>query len=125
VDALAGVMRARRPRVVLGFEPLRDPNYSLHGHHLAAGLAAMLAVHRAADAGAPLVGQAWMPERHWVVVPPYVRSPSLVEVQGDGASKRRAVAAHRSQRFSLARLERGLEAGQPDASLERWHLAQS
>lgn len=104
VGSFVKSIRAQRPLALLSFDPTRDPNYSLHGHHLAVGTAVALAVHLAADgAFFPEHGAPWAVQRHDVVVPNDAKSTlPLTHISVDAARKRAALQAHGSQPFSLA-----------------------
>jgi LmbE family N-acetylglucosaminyl deacetylase/predicted TPR repeat methyltransferase len=113
-------IRARRPRVLMGFESSRDPNYSLHGHHLAMGTVTALAFHLAADPRAfREQGLApWAPEAMYGVVAPEAKSDRRTVVDGGRDLRSAALSAHQSQTFSL---QTALEA---DGGREAWHLVQ-
>lgn len=111
VKAIAGALARHRPRVVLTFDATRDPNYSLHGHHLAVGAAVAVAAARAGD---PTL------EALWTAVAPAEVGPDGVRVTAAAdPHKRAAIARHVSQGFSSARLLEALDRGEaPD---EGWN----
>ncbi len=121
LEKLVRAIREQRPRAILGFDPTRDPDWGLHGHHLAMGLATAVAVHLAADPRAfPEQGLApWSVAEQWAVVPPGSRGGRQVTVDVDAAKKRAALAAHHTQSFSLDG-----KLAQPGGT-ERWHLFQA
>lgn len=101
VDHIADAIDRHRPRVVLSFHPEHDPNFSLHGHHLACGEACKRAMAQAS----------FQPRRHLAVVHPQMAQAGLaVAIEGPALEvKRQAIAAHASQAFSSARLLERLE----------------
>jgi bacillithiol biosynthesis cysteine-adding enzyme BshC len=104
LDDLVTELRRARPRRVLGLHPNVDPNLSLHGHHLGLGLLLAIAFHAAADPTfAPEAGPAWAIEEHRVVMAP-CHAAWAEPFEVDRQVKRRALQAHRSQRYSTARL---------------------
>jgi LmbE family N-acetylglucosaminyl deacetylase/predicted TPR repeat methyltransferase len=128
LESLVRQIRRDRPRTMLSFDSERDPNFSLHGHHLGTGVAAMLAFHLAADPNAfpeqIEEGLApWAPLQHWVVVPPDSAGRTK-DVEFDPATKLAALRAHRSQSYSTERLIERLESAR-GSSKERWHLLQA
>lgn len=130
LEALVREIRKARPMMLLSFDPSRDPNHSLHGHHLGIGLASMLAFHLAADARAfpqHVAGglRPWAVGSHQVVVPNAVGSGRLTRVPIDGAVKRAALRAHASQLYSTEWLIQALDRDDPDARIETWHLLQA
>ncbi len=109
LGALTRTIRQRRPRALLSMAPDRDPNYSLHGHHLACGVAVAIAFHLAGDPDWPACSDIlpWGPGLHRVLAPPHTADADTIAVAVSGealARKRAAVAAHESQRYSTARL---------------------
>lgn len=107
VDVVRSI-RAHRPVTVLSLDPEVDPNYSLHGHHLALGLLVAVAFHLAADAEfAPDVGPPWAPLEHRVMSP--LAEATFGEVvELDRGRKRTALLAHASQAYSTASVLRAL-----------------
>jgi LmbE family N-acetylglucosaminyl deacetylase/predicted TPR repeat methyltransferase len=120
VESIVHQVRERRPRVLVGFESSRDPNYSLHGHHLAMGVATAVAFHLAADPQAFMEqGLApWAADAMYGVVAPEAKSDRRTVVDGGRETRRAALSAHQSQTFSL---QRALEA---EGGVEAWHLVQ-
>jgi LmbE family N-acetylglucosaminyl deacetylase len=129
--ASASAIRCHRPRVILTMAPDRDPNFSLHGHHLASGLVAMLAFHLAAmptraagqDDLANMVP--WAARAHWVLTPPHAGDARTFNIAVDPELKLAAVRKHRSQRYSSARLIAALERREPWTLLETLELLQA
>jgi LmbE family N-acetylglucosaminyl deacetylase len=118
--AVVRCIRAHRPNTVLSLDPEVDPNYSLHGHHLALGLLVTVAFHLAADPDfAPHVGASWAPLEHRVMSP--LAEADLGEVvEIDRERKRAALLAHASQHYSTASLLRALaDASQPAVEVSR------
>jgi len=112
LERMVRSIRENRPRTLLTFDAVHDPDYALHGAHLGVGIAATLAFHLAADPQAfpeqIAAGlRPWAVERHAVVVSPERKDPH----------KAQALAAHRSQRYSLEHV--------PVKGTERWHIVQS
>jgi len=118
VDRLEKLLRDVRPRAIVTMDSIRDPNYSLHAHHLACGAAALVAAGLAASgdgAGWPLAGL-------WTVQPSHVgadmRAASdgvplgLAQIPVDIDRKLAALAAYPSQGYSTQRLIADLEASQ-------------
>ncbi len=122
IDRLVDLFREVRPRVIVTMDPIRDPNYSLHAHHLACGAAALVAAGlSASDEGGEgsLAGL-------WTVQPSHVAAD--VRAAGDRATetdtlglaqipveigrKLAALAAYPSQGYSTQRLVEALEAAQ-------------
>ncbi len=120
LEALVARIRRHRPRVVLGFEAGRDPNYSLHGHHLAAGTLTTEAVRLAAEPGGE--GAPWHCMAQWAVVNPEELPADGVRIEASLDPKARALKAHRSQAFSTRRLLERLASA--TGEVEAWHLVQ-
>jgi bacillithiol biosynthesis cysteine-adding enzyme BshC len=120
LESLVYQIRKYKPRLILGFESSRDFFYSLHGHHLALGLASAIAFHLAADPLAfPEQNLApWAVDAMYGVVPFDTLSERLTIVKGDLAKKKAAILAHRSQ-FSSVGLSLKLDLP------EFWHLVQA
>jgi bacillithiol biosynthesis cysteine-adding enzyme BshC len=120
VEKLVAQIRTDRPRTVLSFDPTRDPNFSLHGHHMATGIATAIAVHLAADPSAfPKLGKPWAVLEHQVVVPAGSPGGRQTPVAIDPQTKRQALRSHASQGFSLER------AIKDPGTTETWHLLQA
>jgi bacillithiol biosynthesis cysteine-adding enzyme BshC len=109
LEDLVECIRVHRPAVVLSLDPEVDPNYSLHGHHLALGVLVAVAFHLAADPShAPEAGAAWAAFEHRVMSP--IAEAELGEVfEVDRERKRAALLAHASQRYSTEALCKALE----------------
>ncbi|MEZ4384522.1 MAG: PIG-L family deacetylase [Nannocystaceae bacterium] len=142
VDRLAGLLRELRPRAVLAMDPIRDPNYSLHAHHLACGAALLVAAGIAATEGPSpwAIAGLWTalpgppPEGADVVAdddardPPRREQPRVAVIPVDRARKLAALACYPSQRYSTARLsaalgrDGGAEGGAdpPGVAVEAW-----
>lgn len=121
VEKIVKQIRTERPKTLLTFDPTRDPNFSLHGHHQAVGSAAAVAVALAADPNA-FPGQGlkpWAVLEHDVVVPEGSRGGRQTVVLIDPQAKRSALRAHASQSFSLER------AIKEPGTTETWHRLQS
>ena len=127
VEKLVRQIRTTRPNTIVSFDPTRDPNYSLHGHHLAMGIATMLAYHLAADPEAfPDQGlEPWAAHHHEVIVPDHATSERKTSVTIDRDKKLAALLAHASQRYSTERLIGRLEEGDERQNTETWHRFQS
>lgn len=124
--ALIEVIREHRPRALLSTAPDRDPNYSLHGHHLACGVGVALAFHLAGDPETSSARAPWAAGVHRVLAPSHVSGALAIELTEDArARKRAAIAAHESQRYSTARLLAALDAGAPEAAREHLDLLQA
>ncbi|MBK7864789.1 MAG: PIG-L family deacetylase [Archangiaceae bacterium] len=129
LERLVRAIRTERPDTLLAFDPERDPNYSLHGHHQAMGVATLLAYHLAADPQAfpeQLAEglEAWAPRRHLVVVPPHAKGGTQLTVGIDADAKVAALKAHASQSYSTERLLKEL-AADPGGAVEHWNLLQA
>lgn len=125
VEAMVRAIRTRRPRTVVSFDSTRDPNYSLHGHHLAVGTAATIAFHLAADPEAFVERglPPWSVSEQLAVVPRGTLGARLREAVAPAAAKLAAVAAHPSQTFSTQGLHQSLRGAQ--VAREHLHLVQS
>lgn len=124
-ELIANAIQRHRPRVVLSFDATRDPNYSLHGHHLATGAATAVAFHLAGSPGRAARPQVpWTPERHFVLAPSATESTRTVEVTFPANTKLAAVQAHASQSYSIARFEELARREPQRAGREHWHLLQ-
>lgn len=130
LERLVRAIRTARPRALLSFEPLRDPTFSLHGHHLAVGVAAMLAFHLAADASAYPEHmeegiRPWAPLRHQVIVPAHHEGQRITSIPISREDKERALSVIPSQRYSTELLMKALRLERPDTLSEKWHLLQA
>jgi len=96
---ISDAIERHRPRVVVTFDPRRDPNLSLHAHHLACGALAIDAID----------GATWVPERVLVVAPPGAPNGRPVRVMVDVHAKLGALRAHRSQAYSFEQVARAIE----------------
>ncbi|BDA70735.1 hypothetical protein CAL7716_049010 [Calothrix sp. PCC 7716] len=116
-------IRSVRPRILLTLHPEVDPNYSLHGHHLGLGTAALVAFHLAADPGyivpsAPELAP-WAVEEHHVMIPSHrsveVIGNDVMRIEIDTSRKLRAIEAHQSQYYSTQRLIASLKSSTCEA----------
>ncbi len=126
VDRLVELFRQVRPRAVVTMDAIRDPNYSLHAHHLGCGAAALVAVGLAEDGTDPLSS----PVSLWTIQPTHVSADLRSRGQADGSAlpgaaisqmaqvveipvdldrKIAALAAYPSQGYSTQRLIASLE----------------
>lgn len=97
---LVAIVRARRPRRTLGFDPELDPNLSLHGHHLAIGGMLAAAQRLAADPACwPELGAAWTVGEHRVLAPAW-RAATAEPWEVERPKVARALASHGSQHYS-------------------------
>ncbi|MEO1374731.1 MAG: PIG-L family deacetylase, partial [Cyanobacteria bacterium J06635_10] len=73
-------IRKHRPRILLTLHPEVDPNYSLHGHHLGLGVAALVAFHLAADPKYILPDSPkllpWSVDEHQTIIPDFSKNSS-------------------------------------------------
>ncbi|MEM1395614.1 MAG: PIG-L family deacetylase, partial [Cyanobacteria bacterium P01_H01_bin.150] len=73
-------IRKHRPRILLTLHPEVDPNYSLHGHHLGLGVAAVIGFHLAADPKYILPDYPkllpWAVDEHQTIIPDISENPS-------------------------------------------------
>ncbi|BAZ11209.1 hypothetical protein NIES4071_30350 [Calothrix sp. NIES-4071] len=101
-------IRSARPRILLTLHPEVDPNYSLHGHHLGLGTAALVAFHLAADPGFMPELAPWAVEEHHVMIPSHhsvkVIGNDVMRIEIDTSCKLGAIEAHQSQHYSTQRL---------------------
>jgi glycosyltransferase involved in cell wall biosynthesis len=108
VGRIVEVIRRTRPLLVLGHASTHDSTWSLHGHHLALGVATSVAIVAAADARVVCQDRAlapWRTREHRVVIAAETaeRSPpqDVIAVPIDPERKAAALAAHVSQQLSL------------------------
>jgi len=108
VARIAQLIAKLRPRAVVTMDPTRDPNYSLHAHHLACGAAALVAAGVAAHAEGD---ERWPVAGVWTVIPSHLAEEAEDMVQVPVAIERKlgALAAYRSQGYSTQRLIAALE----------------
>jgi bacillithiol biosynthesis cysteine-adding enzyme BshC len=126
LERLVRAIRTQRPQTVLTFDSTRDPNYSLHGHHLAVGAATTIAVKLAADPSSfpehlSAGLKPWAAQQQFAVVPSGVEG--AIAVEGLAASKSAALGAYASQTFSIGEGSRQ-DASMGAAAMEYWHLVQ-
>jgi LmbE family N-acetylglucosaminyl deacetylase/SAM-dependent methyltransferase len=120
------VIRQTRPRALLSFECSHDPNYSLHSHHLALGVLALIAFHQASNPrfkGSKL--EPWAIQRHYAVVAPHHRGPRGFRVSVDAPWKRELLEIYRSQIFSTERIQMALRDHAAHSLGETWWLVQA
>lgn len=130
VEKMVRSIRENRPSTLLTFDTNNDPDYALHGHHLATGLAASLAFHLAGDPTSfPEQLQQglkpWTPQRQQVVSSFEREGPRFTKVDVDPKRKREALEAHGTQVYSLEKMFQALDQQQPYALTETWHLSQA
>lgn len=121
-------IRQHRPRVLLTLHPEVDPNYSLHGHHLGLGVAALVAFHLAADPGF-IVPDAvnllpWAVEEHHAMVPAHHCGSNIFQVEIDRQRKLRALSAYETQHYSTQRLIASLKTEAPNTNFESVQVLQ-
>ncbi|MFL9454690.1 bacillithiol biosynthesis cysteine-adding enzyme BshC [Tolypothrix bouteillei VB521301_2] len=126
---LVRTIRKHRPQILLTLHPEVDPNYSLHGHHLGLGVAALIAFHLAADPGF-IVPEAthllpWAIEQHYTMVPTHHQGSNILRVEIDRQQKLKALFAYESQHYSTQRLITDLKTDTPSASFETLQLLQA
>lgn len=126
VGAVVTAIRRHRPRVLLTFDPDVDPNYSLHGHHLAMGIAGLVAFHLAADKAYIHADQLepWAVPEHRTLVPRYQPGDGIVAVEIDPQCKLAALRCYPSQQYSTERLMAALQDGEPSARFESYRIIQ-
>ncbi|MEO0688472.1 MAG: PIG-L family deacetylase, partial [Cyanobacteria bacterium J06649_11] len=77
-------IRKHRPRILLTLHPEVDPNYSLHGHHLGLGVAALVGYHLAADPKYILPDYPkllpWAVDEHQTIIPDISENPSARDI---------------------------------------------
>ncbi|MBW4510992.1 MAG: bacillithiol biosynthesis cysteine-adding enzyme BshC [Scytonematopsis contorta HA4267-MV1] len=122
-------IRQHRPRVILTLHPEVDPNYSLHGHHLGLGVAALVAFHLAADpefilADAPNL-EAWTVEEHYSPIPFYQSASEIMRIEINKEQKLRAIQAHQTQQYSTQKLIEFLKSNKSEANFETIQLLQA
>lgn len=123
-------IRKHRPRVLLSLHPQVDPNYSLHGHHLGLGVAALVAFHLAADPEFILSDTPellpWAVEEHHAMIPEHHIGNNLVRrIEINKERKLKAIQAHQTQQYSTQRLTSFLESGKPQANFETLQILQA
>jgi bacillithiol biosynthesis cysteine-adding enzyme BshC len=122
-------IRQHRPRVILTLHPEVDPNYSLHGHHLGLGVAALVAFHLAADpefilADAPNL-EAWTVEEHYTPIPSHQSANEIMRIEIHKERKLRAIQAHKTQQYSTQRLIEFLKSKKNEANFETIQILQA
>ncbi len=126
---LVRTIRKHRPQILLTLHPEVDPNYSLHGHHLGLGVAALVAFHLAADSGFIIPEAAnllpWAIEQHYTMVPAHHCGFNILQVEIDRQQKLEALSAYETQHYSTQRLIRDLKTEVPSASFETLQLLQA
>jgi bacillithiol biosynthesis cysteine-adding enzyme BshC len=126
LDVAVTAIRRHRPRVLLTFDPNVDPNYSLHGHHLAIGVAGLVAFHLAADKaytdGAQL--EPWAVPEQRSLVPRYQPGEGIVAVEVDPQRKLAALRCYPSQQYSIEGLITALQNKEPSARFESYRIIQ-
>jgi len=131
LESFVRALRTHRPRHILTFAATHDPDFALHGHHLALGKISLLAFHLAADPQAFPEHlkeglRPWAVHAQWAAVSAlHEKADHVVSVPIDVKTKRQALEAHSSQLYSLEEIFKALEAKRPDAIKECWHLVQS
>ncbi|GAB1543610.1 hypothetical protein NUACC21_62850 [Scytonema sp. NUACC21] len=122
-------IRYHRPRVLLTLHPEVDPNYSLHGHHLGLGVAALVAFHLAADPGfiipdAPNL-LPWAIEEHHAMIPSHHSGANILRIEIDRQRKLKALYAYETQGYSTQRSIACLKSEKPSASFETVQVLQA
>lgn len=122
-------IRQHRPRVLLTLHPEVDPNYSLHGHHLGLGVAALVVFHLAADPGfiepeAPDLPP-WAVEEHHAMVPVHHCGPNILRVEIDRQRKLSALHSYETQHYSTQRSIASLKTEAASASFETIQVLQA
>ena len=123
IARLVALFREVRPRAIVTMDPIRDPNYSLHAHHLACGAAALVAAGLTASGEGAAGSLAGL----WTVQPSHVSADmcaeadmatsatdtlGLAQIPVEIDRKLAALAAYPSQGYSTERLIEALEASQ-------------
>ncbi|MEC4813383.1 MAG: bacillithiol biosynthesis cysteine-adding enzyme BshC [Scytonema sp. PMC 1069.18] len=129
LGSIVSKIRYHRPRILLTLHPEVDPNYSLHGHHLGLGAAALVAFHLAADPGfilpdAPDLAP-WALEEHHTMIPSHHSGCEVRRIEINRDRKLQAVQAHRTQQYSTQRLIAFLKSGKPEANFETLQILQA
>ena len=122
IDRLVDLFREVRPRVIVTMDPIRDPNYSLHAHHLACGAAALVAAGLTAsdEGGEGSLAGLWTAQPSHVAADVCAAGDTATETDTLGLAqipveigrKLAALAAYPSQGYSTQRLVEALEAAQ-------------
>ena len=125
-------IRKHRPRILLTLHPEVDPNYSLHGHHLGLGVAALIAFHLAADPKYILPDYPkllpWAVDEHQTIIPEYSDSDikeKIRKIEIDKKLKLKAIQAHQTQHYSTQRLISFLKSDKPEANFETIQILQT
>jgi bacillithiol biosynthesis cysteine-adding enzyme BshC len=110
---LVCTIRKHRPQILLTLHPEVDPNYSLHGHHLGLGVAALVAFHLAAEPGfiVPVTTNLlpWAIKQHYTMVPAHHKDSNILQIEIDRQQKLKALSAYETQHYSTQRLIRDLQ----------------
>ncbi|BAY81728.1 hypothetical protein NIES267_12050 [Calothrix parasitica NIES-267] len=133
-------IRKHRPRILLTLHPEVDPNYSLHGHHLGLGVAALIAFHLATDPNYILPDYPnllpWAVDEHQTIIPDILENPSardidfkdienrIRKIEIDKELKLKAIQAHQTQGYSTQRLISFLKSDKPEANFETIQILQ-
>ncbi|MEO1763621.1 MAG: bacillithiol biosynthesis cysteine-adding enzyme BshC, partial [Cyanobacteria bacterium J06629_18] len=133
-------IRKHRPRILLTLHPEVDPNYSLHGHHLGLGVAALVAFHLAADPKYILSDSSnllpWAVDEHQTIIPDFSKNSSARDIYIKDAENRirkieinkelklKAIQAHQTQQYSTQRLISFLKSDKPEANFETIQILQ-
>lgn len=130
LEKMVRSIRENRPKTLLTFDTKHDPDYALHGHHLATGLAANLAFHLAGmpDAFPDQLKaglKPWTPLRQQVVSSNEREGERFTKLNIDTQRKREVLEAHGSQTYSLEEMFEAIDERKPYAQLETWHLTQA
>jgi LmbE family N-acetylglucosaminyl deacetylase len=130
LEKMVRSIRENRPSTLLTFDAKHDPDYALHGHHLATGLAATLAFHLAGDPSAfpDQIKQGlkpWTPQRQLAISSNERSGERFAKISIDPQRKREALQAHGTQVYSLEKMFEALDSRQPYALEETWHLTQA
>ncbi|MGF1524242.1 MAG: bacillithiol biosynthesis cysteine-adding enzyme BshC [Leptolyngbyaceae cyanobacterium] len=129
LQLLVSKIRSACPQKLLTLHPEVDPNYSLHGHHLGLGVAALVAFHLAADPSFTLPDDpelpAWAVTAHHTLIPPHHRGETVQPIAIDRDRKLQAIQAYRTQRYSTQRLITALQSDNPAANFETLQVLQA
>lgn len=128
LNAAVTAIRRHRPRVLLTFDPEVDPNYSLHGHHLAMGIIGLVAFHLAADK-AYLVNDSaqlepWAVPEQRSLAPRHQPGDGIVAVEIDPQRKLAALRCYPSQVYSTEQLMAALQDKSPSTRFESYRILQ-
>ena len=125
-------IRKHRPRILLTLHPEVDPNYSLHGHHLGLGVAALVAFHLAADPKYILPDYPkllpWAVDEHQTIIPESRDSDikeRIRKIEINKELKLKAIQAHQTQQYSTQRLISFLKSDNSQANFETIQILQT